>query len=358
MPLAIMPDRAKRLSLRRVLGALWVLLVSSVVALLGVLAIDVYMHKRTQDLAGVNVWGYRGTPAGAKQSGEVRVVMLGGSTAFGYGLPSHESISAFLERRLNADPRAGGRRFTVINLGAPGQGAHGFRFDLADYAYLDYDVALLYEGYNDLGSDGVPADVPQRASPNYLLWRRSSPVFRLTGYYPIFPLVFREKAMALRAGNLNTAYEKKDVEFKPNIASRATANALQTAATIGDALEHQLGALTNAPVTASSDPSCRDRWRQYCGAVREAVEAALARGTRVAVITQPYVSDKHVEQQADLAAMLASRFGDNSHLRYVNLGHVVDLKDREIAYDRIHLVASGNDRVAAELVAPVLDLLR
>ena len=78
----------------------------------------------------------------------------------------------------------------------------------------------------------------------------------------------------------------------------------------------------------------------------------------VAVITQPYVSDKHVEQQADLVAMLTSRFGDNSHVRYVNLGHVVDLKDREIAYDRIHLVASGNDRVAAELVAPVLDLLR
>lgn len=340
------------------LGALWVLFVSTIVALLGLLAIDIYMHKRTQDLAGVNVWGYRGTPAGAKQPGEVRIVILGGSTAFGYGLPSHESISAFLERRLNADARAAGRRFSVINLGAPGQGAHGFRFDLADYAYLDYDIALLYEGYNDLGSDGVPADVPQRASPNYLLWRRSSPVFRLTGYYPIFPLVFREKAMALRAGNLNAAYEKKEVVFEPNLATRATASALQTAANIGDALEHQLGTLTNAPVQASSDPSCRDRWRQYCGAVREAVEFALGDGKRVVVITQPYVSDKHVEQQADLAAMLKARFGENPRLRYVNAGRVVDLKDRQVAYDRIHLVASGNDRVAAELVSPVLDLAR
>jgi hypothetical protein len=306
----------------------------------------------------VNVWGYRGAPAGAKQSGDVRIVMLGGSTAFGYGLPSHESIPAFLERRLNAEARAAGRRFTVINLGAPGQGAHGFRFDLADYAYLDYEVALLYEGYNDLGSDGVPADVPQRASPNYLLWRRSSPVFRLTGYYPIFPLVFREKAMALRAGNLNTAYEKKEVAFQPNLASRATASALQTAATIGEALEHQLGSLSDKPVHASTDPSCRDRWRQYCGAVRDAVEFALARGTRVAVITQPYVSDKHVEQQADLAVMLKARFGERPDLRYVNLGRAVDLKNREVAYDRIHLVAAGNDRLAAELVSPVLELAR
>jgi hypothetical protein len=172
MPLAIMPDRSKRPVLRRALGALWVLLVSSVVAMLALLAIDVYMHRRTQDLAGVNVWGYRGAPAGAKQSGDVRIVMLGGSTAFGYGLPSHESIPAFLERRLNAAAGAAGRRFTVINLGAPGQGAHGFKFDLADYAYLDYEVALLYEGYNDLGSDGVPADVPQRASPNYAISMR------------------------------------------------------------------------------------------------------------------------------------------------------------------------------------------
>lgn len=344
---------------RRVLSALGVLLVSAIVACLGVLALDVYLHTRTQDLAGVNIWGYRGTPVGRKQPGETRIVLLGGSTAFGYGLPSTESMPAFLERRLNADARANGRRFTVINLGAPGQGAHGFRFDLADYAYLEYDAALFYEGYNDLGSDGVPADVPQRASPNFLLWRRDSPVFKLTGYYPIFPLVFREKAMAMRAGgDLNAAYQGKEVVFRPNIASRATASALQTAAGIGDALEHQLGTLSKTSMAPSTDPACRERWRQYCGAVREAAAFALERGTRVLVITQPYVSDKHVEQQADLEAMLASRFGNDPKLRYVNLGHVVDLKDRAIAYDRIHLVASGNDRVAAELVTPVLDLMR
>src|SRR5262245_49570518 len=110
--LDIMPDRRTRPLVQRVRSALVVLLVSSVVAVAGVLAIDVYLHKRTEDLAGVNIWGYRGATVGRKQPGETRIALLGGSTAFGYGLPASESIAAFLERRLNRDARAGGRPFT------------------------------------------------------------------------------------------------------------------------------------------------------------------------------------------------------------------------------------------------------
>src|SRR4026209_871488 len=84
------------------------------------LAADVFAHVRTQHVAGVNVWGYRGSPVPRKQQGEVRIVMAGGSTVFGWGLPDNESIPAFLERRLNQ--RGGGRRYSVVNLGAPGQG--------------------------------------------------------------------------------------------------------------------------------------------------------------------------------------------------------------------------------------------
>jgi hypothetical protein len=332
---------------------------TSAVLVLGLVAIDVYLHARTQDVAGVNVWGYRGRPVADKQPDETRVVMLGGSTAFGYGLPSYESIPFYLEARLNAVSQ-GQRRFSVVNLGAPGQGAYGFRFDLADYAYLGYDIALLYEGYNDLGADGVPADVPQRKAPNYLLWRRESPVFRLTGYYPIFPLVFREKAMAmLHGGDLNAAYGQGEVVFRPTLATRASASALATAATIGETLERQLGALSeSAAVVPSSDPSCRPRWKQYCAAIADAVEFALEHGKRVLIVTQPYVSDSHVEQQSDLLGMVQSRFAGNANVRYVNAGRVVDMRDRSIAYDGLHLVAAGNARVAEHLVQPVLELAR
>ena len=71
------------------------------------------------------------------------------------------------------------------------QGAYGFVTDLSDFAYLDYDIVTLYEGYNDL------PQIPPRGGANYLLWRRSSPVFRWTGYYPLLPVALREKADAL-----------------------------------------------------------------------------------------------------------------------------------------------------------------
>ena len=92
--------------------------------------------------------------------------------------------------------------------------------------------------------------------------------------------------------------------------------------------------------------------------MRDAVEWALSRGTKIVVTTQRVRVDRHVEQQTDLAAMLDARFPSRPGLRYVNLGKVVDLTDRNVAYDRIHLVAAGNDRIAEHLVDPILELAR
>ena len=44
-----------------------------------------------------------------------------------------------------------------MNLAYNNEGAYSFRFTLGDYLYLDYDLAILYEGYNDLmGDDREP----------------------------------------------------------------------------------------------------------------------------------------------------------------------------------------------------------
>jgi hypothetical protein len=127
-------------------------------AVASLLAADVYLHFRVENLAGVNVWGYRGPTVGRKQANETRVVVLGGSTAFGYGVPHTETFPYYLQQLLNG---RGAKAYRIINLGSLSQGAYGFRFDLADYAYLRYDVAVLYEGYNDLrmgiGPEGLPS---------------------------------------------------------------------------------------------------------------------------------------------------------------------------------------------------------
>jgi lysophospholipase L1-like esterase len=335
---------------RRVLFAAVAVISSAAILLAIAVAIDVLMHRRVQRQAGVNVWGYRGPTVGRKHTGETRIVALGGSTAFGYGLPWNEAWPFYLERLLDAD---GGRQCSVINLGAPGQGAYGFTADLADYAYLQYDVAILYEGYNDLGR---PMDFDRTEGVvNHYQWRRQSPVFRLTGYFPILPLVFREKAMQLRAGgDLDAAY-RGEVHFTPGLATRASASALSNAAAVADSLERRLGRLTEAPALSHA-PLDRSTWSSYVESVVAAVRAARARRAAVVVAGQPYLTDAHVEQQRALAAALHARFKDDPGVRYVDLGTVIDIHDRNFVYDGLHLNAAGNRIIAEHLVHPVRDL--
>ena len=320
------------------------------------LGADIYVHHRVQYDAGVNVWGYRGDTVGGKKPGETRVIVLGGSTAFGYGLHWNESWPYYLEQRI-ADGRRADAPVRVVNLGIPTDSARTFVSTLDDSAYLDADIAMFYEGYNDLGFDtNPPKGSTNPAVPHYLAWRHQSPIFRWTGYFPILPLVLNEKAAVLLHGrDANAAGE---VVFRPDLATRTTAAAMKSAADIGVALERRLGQLTDVGVRRSEvvEAGC-GQWSQYCGAIEDAVRHALDRGQRVIVITQPYLSDAHVDQQRALAAMMVRQFGGNARVRYVNLGRAVDTRDRSIAYDGMHLSAAGNARIATELVPIVLDMM-
>jgi lysophospholipase L1-like esterase len=339
-----MNDELRILSRRRTIAyAAIAISISLGVVVLLLAAADVYAHRRTQHVAGVNVWGYRGAPVGGKAEGEIRAVMLGGSTAFGWGLPAHESIPAFLERKLNA---SGTRRYSVVNLGAPGQGAYGLRFDLSDYEDLRYDLVLVYQGYNDLGPYTI------RKQENYFLWRRASPVFRWTGYYPILPTVLREKADAMLARGVQDGRPR----FEPGMATRAAAGAMRAAAALTAQLGGRPTALAAAPSDAPAADQCGEVWARYCGSVRDAVDYALAGNRPVIVISQPSVSDAHVDQQAHLAAMLRARYRDDARVKYVDLGRAVDMSDPSLAYDGLHLVAAGNEAIAAQLVGPVLEM--
>jgi len=337
---------------RRFAYALIAVVLAATTGALTILLADIYLHFRVQNLAGVNVWGYRGSVVGRKPPGEIRIVVLGGSTAFGYGLPANESWPSSLEQLLNGRP---GETYRVVNLGAPGQGAYGFAFDLADYAYLAYDVVILYEGYNDLGNP--MAFDPTPAVVNHYLWRRQSPVFRLTGYFPILPLVFREKAMAIRSGGQLDAAHRGEVHFSPGLAARMTASALTSAASVAETLGRRVGRLTDG-AALSHAPLDTTSWRSYTDSVVKAVADARTRGARVLVVTQPYISDAHVAQQRALSAAIATRFGGDSGVRHVNLGTAVDLRDNSVAYDGIHLVARANRAIAERLVQPVREVLR
>ena len=333
---------------KRVAFAAVTVVVSVIVTFAALGVVDVLVRRHYASTLGLNMWGYRGRVVGRKAPGERRVVMLGGSTVFGFGVSPTQTVPAYLERRLRA-ARPGGAAVTVVNLGYVREGAWSFHATLADYAYLDYDVAVLYEGYNDL------------RYPNRHAFRRDSPIFRLTGYFPILPLVLEEKAKAIRhGGDLADRFGREDPLFRPDIADQATSAAFQAAAKAARALERALGPLSpEAAMHVETNPLtvCREPFRRYCNGVRRGVEEALARGARVLVVSQPYISDSHVAQQHHLAALIRERFGDDARVAYLDLGEAIDLHDAALAWDGMHLTPAGNAAVAERLAAPVARLM-
>jgi hypothetical protein len=333
------------------------LLIAILVPVGALAVIDIYLHTRFQRTGGVNVWGYRGPIASRKPSGEKRVVVLGGSSAFGYGVSWSEAIPARLETKL----REVGERASVVNLAYNNEGAYSFKFTLDDYRYLDYDLALLYEGYNDLMGDP--------SAPNMSVFRHESPLFRVTGYLPILPLVFREKAASvLRHGDINQWYDElrsgKKVVFDASLADRAKAGALNATAAVGDAIQRQLGRMSPEPPPSIRSPNasgCKYPWAEYCQSILAAVEFGLRHDKRFLVVTQPYLVGKsgvrHEDQQQAMVDALQRRFGADRRVAYFNAGTVVDLTDPALSFDRMHLTALGNERVASALAAPIRDLL-
>lgn len=344
-----MTSRQRPRSRRRyALLAALTLCVSGGATLLVLIGIDLGLHRKYERTASVNIRGYRGPLVSRKQPAETRVAVFGGSTAFGYGPDWDGSFPYLLERRLSAHAGPQGGSFVVVNLAYNNDAAYSFRFTMEDYESLDYDIAILYEGYNDLGDE-----------PRLQVFRRQSAVFRLTGYLPIFPLIFREKALALLyGGDIRRGYEGNPTVFRPTLASRGTSAALEAAAAVAETLEQQLGRLSPGRAADPIVPSaaaCTDRWRHYCGAVYDAIRWARARGIGVLVGTQPHISDRHVDQQQALA-LLAGHFADDPGVVHVNLGGAVNLQDRSLAYDGMHLTPAGNAVIAEGFVEPVLKM--
>ena len=339
--------------MRRIGFAVMAVGLSVSASIAAIVIVDLYLHHWAEEFWAVNAWGYRGAVVARKRPGEHRLVVLGGSTVFGWGVTVDRAFPAQLETQLRPLSR-NGAPVTVVNLGINSQGAYAFMGDLEDYRYLDYDSVVLYEGYNDLSD-----------SRNLQFARRDSPVFSLTGYYAIFPKVFRDKAMALRYGNSSAADGNEKTVFKAGVADRVTAAALEATVQMSSSLERQLGRLNRASGTtldnrqlAVDSRGCPSRW-DYCAAQYNAIQYALGQGKKVLVVTQPYLGSLHEEQQAALRTMLAHEFRGVAGLRYVNLGPLFDplTNPHGLFFDGMHATAEGNRQIGSHLAGPVTELM-
>jgi len=322
--------------LRRLVPKAATAIVSTVLTVSILVGADLYLHHKHQ----VNIWGYRGPAVGPKLPGERRIAVLGGSTTWGYGLGAAQSVPGQLQQSLAehfgsqvAPP------IEVLNLGFNNEGAYAFKYTLKDYDYLDYDEVVLYSGYNDLIGE------------NLLTPRQRSPVFVWTGYLPLLPELTAAKISFWKNRLTNG---DGPVVFSP------PAKESETAEQTSRSLQKQLGSLTdsNGSEAGSSQGTCPVEWQSYCQRIYDVTGAALSRGKRVLVVTEPYISDRHIDQQRALEGMLAKRFAGQANFRYLNLGRTVDLRDQSLCWDGMHLTAEGNRRIAQAMAQPVLEMLQ
>jgi len=263
------------------------------------------------------------------------VAVLGGSTTWGFGLQANQALPSQLQQMLAHDQRAKAVNIKVLNLGSNGDGAYSFTQTLNDYDFLDVDVVVFYSGYNDLGDQ------------NHSNFRHRSPLFGWTGYLPLLPSLTLDKLTVWK--QQLTDRNKRVVFTLPQPDQR------DNSATLRQQLKEL--ELRSRPSDRPVSSSCSSRWQFYCERMVLASELALAKGKRVMIVGEPYLSDEHVEQQFELERMLRSRFAAEPRLRYLNLGNTLDLRDSSLCWDGMHLTEEGNRRIAAALTGPVLEML-
>ena len=126
-----------------------------------------------------------------KPKGVYRILAIGGSTTAGVR-GDKETWPYKLARRLNQSAK-NGVRYEVINLGKCGATSTHERYYLLSQAYLDPDLVILYEGYNDL--------VFANSEPARYLWSAVK-VYELSGKRFSFPatasFLYRHSALVNR----------------------------------------------------------------------------------------------------------------------------------------------------------------
>ena len=300
------------------------------------LALDMYAHKRVEAFGGVNYWGYKGGIASGKRPQETRIAIVGGTRAFGWGVPASALVSELRRVIMLTTDRRGEelRPIVVINLGRPGALAMTYPRTIEHFAYLQPDYICLYD---DLGVRGAePAD-------------GRSGVFALTGYAPALPLVLREKGAVWRHGDLRRAYGESKKGYAPFF-RRAAGTTLEWS---GAALEAVDRALADALPSSRYGDATAGPAQGYADAMVTAIDAAHRYARGVVVAVGPADTDEQARNLRDLRLRLDRDEVRRAWLRFVDLDRVPDLHDSSLRLDGWNLGSAGTALVA-NTIAPAL----
>ena len=155
----------------------------------------------------------------------------------------------------------------MANLGHLSDSSVCYEPTYRDYRYLDADIVILYEGYNDV-------EGPSRRTERDC-YQQGSLIFRWTGFFPIAPLFLREHWYRVRYGSITKGYE---VARETQLAARSAA--------AGD----------GPPISA---------YENYERNVLSFVRRRLDEGKGVVFASQPYIGNPaHLDQQKRIRAAL------------------------------------------------------
>jgi hypothetical protein len=327
----------------------WLLAIEAMaIAAVLTVALDLREHGRVALLGGVNEWGYRGRVTSQRKPHEIRISIVGGTRAFGWGVPA-TALPAELGRvtMLTTD-RPGGeaRPVVVVNLGRIGALPDDYPEIIEHFAYLQPDYICVFD---DLG---VPGGSPTTGTDG------TSGIYELTGYAPALPLVLREKGMIWRLGDVRLGYAppRSARDSGTSLASRAAGRTLEAAGQTFAAADRTLSLLVSRNHPSSSR---RPATTAYADAMNIAIESAHRHARGVVVVTSPPETAEQVANLRALQALLDGRSGSVSWLRRVNLGDDAGLShDAGLRLDGWNYSSAGVAAVASRIVPALLSLIQ
>ena len=121
----------------------------------------------------INSIGLRGPEIEHKQLDVTRILMLGGSTTFGwYALDDNGTIPHYLQKKLNQDQK----KFEVINAGhLSAASAFETKF-LKENLNLEPDIVIVYDGHNDMTTP-LSIDTPESKMQLQMLFKHVDSIF-------------------------------------------------------------------------------------------------------------------------------------------------------------------------------------
>jgi lysophospholipase L1-like esterase len=154
----------------------------------------------------IGAHGGRGAPAESRDDGAIRVVGLGDSITFGWGVPEHATFLGQLRRRFRS-AHPGGPPLEVVNMGVPGYNTYQeVEAFLSQAASLRPDIVILFLCDND---DELPNFVrkhdPFAVRRSYLWDLVADRVRQLASAPPSSALERTKPARATRSWRTNDA---------------------------------------------------------------------------------------------------------------------------------------------------------